>query len=148
MYTFYLRRFSVTDKGKILNYDRSLSWHKSADQSVNSVPIKKANQSVRRPGGKIFIAFDYWEQLLSGTNNFLDLTVLAAYGERQVVLSFVKNSRFYGEPIKEGFETLALYYNVSALNRTLRSRGHRTLISWKEFQNVCQGKLDILVHFD
>ena len=37
---------------------------------------------------------------------------------------------------------------MSALNRTLRSRGHGTLISWKEFQGVCQGKLDILVHFD
>ena len=82
------------------------------------------------------------------TNNFLDLTALAAYGERQVVLPFVKNSFFFGEPTKEGFETLALYYNVSALNRTLRSRGHGTLISWKEFQNVCQGKLDIIVLFD
>ena len=51
------------------------------------------------------------------TNNFLDLTALAAYGERQVVLPFVKNSFFFGEPTKEGFETLALYYNVSALNR-------------------------------
>ena len=37
---------------------------------------------------------------------------------------------------------------MSALNHTLRLRGHGTLISWKEFQNVCQGKLDILVHFD
>ena len=81
------------------------------------------------------------------TNNFLELTALAAYGERQV-LPFVKNSRFYGVPTKEGFETLALYYNVSALNRTLRSHGHGTLISWKEFPTVSQGKLDILVHFD
>ena len=37
---------------------------------------------------------------------------------------------------------------MSALNRTLRSRGHGTIISWKEFQDVCQGKLDVLVHFD
>ena len=82
------------------------------------------------------------------TNNFLDLTALAAYGGRQVVLPFVKDSRFYGAPAEKGFETLALYYNVSALNRTLRSHGYGTLISWKEFQDVCQGKLDVLVHFD
>ena len=82
------------------------------------------------------------------TTNFLDLTVLAAYGERQVVLPFVKDSSFYGVPTDEGFETLALYYNVSALNRALRSRGRGTLISWKEFQDVCQGKLDVLVQFD
>ena len=37
---------------------------------------------------------------------------------------------------------------MSALNRTLLSPGHGTLISWKEFQIVCQGKQDILVHFD
>lgn len=37
---------------------------------------------------------------------------------------------------------------MSALNRTLRSRGHGTLITWKEFQNVCQGKLDVMVHLD
>ena len=71
-------------------YLQSLSWHKSPNQSISSVPIKKGNQSVRRPGEKIFIAFDYWEQLLSATNNFLDLTALAAYGERQVVIPFVK----------------------------------------------------------
>ena len=84
---------------------------------------------------------------MAATSNFFDLTALAAYGERQVVLPFVKDSRFYGVPTKEGFETLALYYNVSVLNHMLRSRGHGTLISWKEFQNVCQGKLDVLVQF-
>ena len=82
------------------------------------------------------------------TNSFLDLTALAAYGGRQVVLPFVKNSYFRGAPAEKGYETLALYYNVSALNRTLRSRGLDTLIRWKEFQDVCQGKLDVLVYFD
>jgi len=82
------------------------------------------------------------------TNNFLDLTTLAAYSGRQVVLPFVKDSFFYGAPTEKDFETLALYYNVSALNQTLHSRGHGTLISWREFQDVCKGKLDVLVHFD
>ena len=68
-----------------------------------------------------------------GTNNLLDLRARAAYDERQVVLPFVKDSRFYGVPTKKGLETLALYFNVSALNHTLRSRGHGTLIRWKEF---------------
>ena len=82
------------------------------------------------------------------TNSFLDFTALAAYGGRQVVIPVVKKVAFLGCAHKEGFETLALYYNVSALNRTLLSRGHGTLISWKEFREVCQLKLDILVHFD
>ena len=145
---FYLQRTSIIRNGNIPSYDRSLFWHKSTNQTSSSVAIKKENESARRPGQKIFIAFSYWEQLLMATANFLDLTVLAAYGERKVVLPFVKDSRFYGVPTEEGFETLALYYNVSALNRALRSRGHGTLISWKEFQDVCQGKLDVLVQFD
>ena len=91
---FYLRGTSITDNEKILHYDRALSWHNSTNQSSSSIPIKKENQSTRRPGKKIFIAFDYWEQLLMATSNFLDLTALAAYGERQVVLPFVKKLSF------------------------------------------------------
>jgi len=138
----------MIDNRNIQIYDRSLTHHRATNQSSSSVPITKENESARRPGKKIFIAFDYWEQLIKATNNFLDLTALAAYGGRQVVLPFVKNSSFHGAPTEKGFETLALYYNVSALNRTLLSRGHGTLISWKEFEDVCQGKLDILVHLD
>ena len=92
--TSYLRRTSITDNGKIFNYDRSLSWNNSTNQSSSSITIKKENQSTRRPGKKIFIAFDYWEQLLSATSNFLDLTALAAFGGRQVVLPFVKKLAF------------------------------------------------------
>ena len=103
---------------------------------------------MQRSEKKIFVAFDYWEQLTMATNHFFDLTALAAYGGRQVVVPFVKDSSFLGSTTKKSVETLELYYNVSALNRTLRSLGHGTLISWKEFQDVCQGKLDVLVHLD
>ena len=145
----YIQRTSILDNGNI-HIDRSRhSRHRATiRQSSSSVPKKKERENAWRPGKKIFIAFDYWEQLSMATNNFLDLTALAAYAGRQVVVPFVKDSRFYGAPRETGFETLALYYNVSALNRTLRSRGHGTLISWKEFQDVCQGKLDLLVHFE
>ena len=144
----FLQTTSIKDIGNILSYDRSLTRNRTANQSSSSVPIKKENDSARRPGKKIFIAFDYWEQLSMATNNFLGLTALAAYGGRQVVVPFVKDSRFWGAPTEKGFETLALYYNVSAFNSTLLSRGHGALISWNEFREVCHGKLDILVHFD
>jgi len=118
-------------------------------KQFKSIPSKgEAVDKLQRPFKKIFIAFDYWEQLTAATNHFLSLTALATYGGRQVVVPFVKDSSFVGSPTEKGFETLELYYNVSALNRTLRSRGHGTLISWKEFQDVCQGKLDVLVHLD
>ncbi|XP_078342925.1 uncharacterized protein LOC144628661 [Oculina patagonica] len=129
-------------------HGRSHSWKNATNQTVKSFPSKEAVENLRRTGKKIFIAFNYWEQLTAATNNLLDLTALAAYGGRQVVVPFVKHSLFYGSPKEKGTETLALYYNVTALNRTLGSRGHGTLISWKEFQKVCQGKLDVLVHFD
>ena len=98
--------------------------------------------------GKIIIAFDYWEQLTMATNNLLHLTAFAAHGGRQVVVPFVKDSQFRGTAVSNGFKTLAFYFNVTALNDTLRSRGHATFISWKGFQDVCKGRLDVLVHFD
>ena len=110
--------------------------------------IKETVKNMQRTGKKIFMAFNYWEQLTMATNNLFDLTALAVYGGRQVVMPLVNDSKFHGSPKERGFETLALYYNVTALNRSLRARGHSTLISWKEFQDVCQGKLDVLVHLD
>ena len=104
------------------------------------------NTSRRRK--KIFLAFFYWEQLTMSTNNLLHLTALGAYGRRQVVVPFVKDSQFRGVPTSEGYEKLARYFNVSALNYTLRSYGHATLINWEEFQDVCKGRLDVVVHFD
>ena len=120
---------------------------KEINSKFNTSP-KDAVGNLQSAGRKIFIAFNYWEQLTAATNNFLDLTAVAAYGGRQVVVPFVKNSRLYGYATTKGFKTLGLYYNVSALNRTLRSRDHGTLTSWKEFQDVCQGKLDVVVQFD
>ena len=145
IFACYLQRTSILNKGNKRIYDRSLSRHRA---TINQIKAESEKESARRPWKNIFVAFDYWEQLTMATNNFLDLTALAAYSGRQVVLPFVKDSFFYGAPTEKGFETLALYYNVSALNKTLHSRGHGTLISWREFKDICQGKLDILVHFD
>ena len=44
-------------------------------------------------------------------------------------------------------QTLALYYNLSALNNTLPSHGYSTLVSWETFHCVCQDKLDLLIRF-
>ena len=164
IYSFYVRKTTITDRRDMQRmHDRSLSQpsatmnqlshhhhrhHYRRHHHPQSILRKNEEKIVRQPRKKIFIAFNYWEQLTMATNSFFDLTALAAYGERQVVVPFVNNSSFFGSPSEEGFETLELYYNVSALNHTLRAHGHGTLISWKEFQDVCQGKLDVLVHFD
>ena len=145
MYAFYVRRTTNTDdKGSTAIDD---FWKNAANQR-NNFSSKRAVENIQRYDKKIFIAFNYWEQLTMGTNNFFDLTALAAYGGRQVVVPLVNDSKFHGLPTEKGIQTLELYYNVSALNRTLRSRGHGTLISWKEFQDVCRGKLDVLVRID
>ena len=136
---------------KIINhFEEDASSHLS-QKGINfkfDTSRMEALGNLQTAGRKIFIAFSYWEQLTAATNNFLDLTAVAAYGGRQVVVPFAKNSRLFGFAANKRFETLELYFNVSALNRTLRSRGHGTLISWKEFQDVCQGKLDMVVRFD
>ncbi|KAL9959403.1 hypothetical protein ACROYT_G032725 [Oculina patagonica] len=145
---FYYAQKTKIENSSDTEIDESSHPRNNATDPFNRFPYKESVDNLNRTGKKIFIAFSYWEQLTAATNSFLGLTALAAYGERQVVVPFVKHSLFYASPATKGFETLALYYNVTALNRTLRSRGHGTLISWKEFQDVCQGKLDVLVFFD
>ena len=44
-------------------------------------------------------------------------------------------------------ETLVSYYNLSAFDKTLRSHGYSTLVSWETFQSVCRDKLDLLIQF-
>ena len=145
MGAFYLRRATnIDDRGRTDIDDR---WY-NATNPLNNLSSKVAVEGMQTSGKKIFIAFNYWEQLTMGTNNFFDLTALASYGGRQVVVPLVNDSKFHGLPTAKGMQTLELYYNVSALNITLHSRGHSTLISWKEFQDVCQGKLDVLVRID
>ena len=114
---------------------------------INSLQSNEVNNKVRE-GQKVIFAYRYWEQLTMATNNFLQLAAFAAYGGRQVVVPFAHDSQFYGTPPSEGSKTLALYYNVTALNYTLRLHGHGTLISWQGFQDVCKGRLDVLVYFD
>ena len=113
--------------------DQSNSFHVSGVGNTSS------------QGKKILIAFQYWEQLSGATQSLLKLTALATYGGRQAVVPFVNNSHFFG---KRSTATLALYFNVTALNRTLVSHGYGALINWKDFQDVCKGRLDVLVYFD
>ena len=82
------------------------------------------------------------------TNNLIALTALASYSGHQVVVPFVNDSKFYGYKMSsDDTQTLALYYNLSAFNNTLRSHGYSTLVSWETFQSVCRDKLDLLIQF-
>ena len=97
---------------------------------------------------KFYIAFKYWEQLSMATNNLIALTALASYSGHQVVAPFVNDSKFFGYKMSsDDTQTLALYYNLSAFNNTLRSHGYSTLVSWETFQSVCRDKLDLLIRF-
>lgn len=96
---------------------------------------------------KFLIAFDYWEQLTQATNSLLKLTALAAYTERQVVIPFVKDSKFYGTG-RILNQTLSAYFNLYELNRKLQLNGHAKLVGWDRFRHSCQNRLDVLVSFD
>ena len=116
-----------------------------SETETNTSQLKSSFSTQQR---RVLLAFRYAEQLTMATNNLLQLTALAAFGGRQVVVPFVSDSFFYGKATDKINQTLALYYNITALNKTLRSRGHATMISWKEFQGICKGRLDVLVHLD
>ena len=102
--------------------------------------------SIQKRNLKFYTAFGYWEQLTQATNNLIALTALARYSGHQFVVPFVIDSHFFGHKMRSN-ETLALYYNLSAFNNTLRSHGYSTLVSWETFQSVCQDKLDLLIQF-
>ena len=111
-------------------------------------PLRNVDVPSKQPGEqKFLIAFSYWEQLTMATANLIQLTALAVHGGRRVVIPFVSDSQFYGTMMSEQAQTLSLYYNVSELNRKLQFTGHGTLVSWKEFRDVCDNILDVLVRF-
>ena len=110
--------------------------------------VQQDDSSRRSRNMKFYIAFNYWEQLSMATNNLIALTALASYSGHQVVVPFVNDSKFFGYKMSsDDTQTLALYYNLSAFNNTLRSHGYSTLVSWETFQSVCRDKLDLLIGF-
>ena len=127
LYLGYERRHSskplVKDNNRFIDTYRGLRSPHSITERLQSTHAGEAESSVYRRQ-KLFLAFYYWEQLTMATNNFLNLTALAAQGGRQVVVPFVKDSHFRGVPTShrrnQTHNTLALYYNVSALNETLQ----------------------------
>ena len=129
-----------------------LAWQSNFARESNAVlnggnfAQHENGSSIQRRNLKFYIAFGYWEQLTMATNNLIALTALASYSGHQVVVPFVIDSHFIGNKMKNS-ETLALYYNLSAFNNTLRSHGYSTLVSWETFQSVCRDKLDLLIRF-
>ena len=125
-------RSSVKDNNCSLDiYRDPKSRHSITEQSLNASKVESAVYQRK----KIFFAFYYWEQLTMTTINFLHLTALAVQEGQQVVVPFVKDSRFRGVPTlhRHHLNTLGLYYNVTALNESLRLHGHGTLINWEGF---------------
>lgn len=122
-------------------------WRRNISRQPKTFQGNEGDNNTARTR-KFIIAFHYWEQLTRATDDLLHLTALAAHTGHQVVVPFVKNSRFHVAAVSKGFKTLAQYFNVTALNNTLRSRGHATFISWKGFQDACKRRLDVLVCFD
>lgn len=94
---------------------------------------------------KFFFAFSFPEQLTRATENLLSLAAVAKYGERNVVVPFVKDSRFYGTKVDENTETLSRYFDLKELNRKLDSYGYGLLTSSEHFQKHCNGRLDVLL---
>ena len=89
----------ATTTNNTLQYRR----YNTTKQFIGIPSKKEAVNELRKPLKKIFIVFTYWEQLTAATKNFLSLTVLAAYGGRQVVVPFVKRLVLSWDIVKEGF---------------------------------------------
>ena len=124
-------KFAFEAQAKILQSNKS---------DVNSKTEKEIN-------GRFIFAFSYWEQLTMATNSLIQLTALAAYGRRQVVLPFAADSSLFGTKVGKHTATLGAYYNVPEFNNILRSQGYSTVVSWETFQATCKQTLDVLLDF-
>ena len=153
VWCLYRRRFDINDKEAGYHVEqRNITLH--LDLSPEKEPENITNvllssvvdvQDKRRGEEKFIMAFSYWEQLTQATASLIHLTALAAHGGRQVVVPFVKHSKFYGA--MKNAQTLSLYFNVTELNRELQVSGHGTLVDWNKFRDVCKDQLDVLVDF-
>ena len=129
------------------------AWQFNFARKINEVLnggnfVRQDDSSRQSRNMKFYIAFRFWDRLSMATNNLIALTALASYSGHQVVVPFVNDSQFFVYKMSsDDTQTLALYYNLSAFNNTLRSHGYSTLVSWETFQSVCQDKLDLLIRF-
>ncbi|XP_032239804.2 uncharacterized protein LOC116619277 [Nematostella vectensis] len=107
---------------------------------------------------KYLFVFRYYEQLGRATNNLLELASWAKHRNSIVVAPFVNNSRMSGLPggvshylrtttSLARFGPLREYFDVKYLNNLLKKRGYGTLGGFGDFQNDCQQRLNIVIHF-
>ena len=116
-------------------------WFRSSAAVTTTQLSRTAHQR------KLFIAFSFGDQMTVATENLLILAALATYGDRNVVVPFVKDSIFYGTKLNNNTGTLSRYFNLEEFNRKLDSYGYGSLVSWKHFQKHCHQRLDILLTF-
>ena len=142
-----LSRMMLTGQEVGLNIKQTTPSLPKREMSTH-LPLRNVDVPSKQHGEKKFlIAFSYWEQLTMATTSLIQLTALAVHGGRRVVIPFVSDSKFYGTMRSKQTQTLSMYYNVSELNQKLQFTGHGTLVSWKEFHDVCNNILDVLVRF-
>ena len=129
---------SMVSRRDPLNFSTFQTKNVKQDNSANVAQTKK-----------FYIAFSYWEQMTMATTNLLALAALAVHSGRQVVVPFAHNSKFKALKDQEHVRspTLDLYFNLTAMNNKLRSHGYNDLASFETFQDVCRGKLDLLISF-
>jgi len=95
---------------------------------------------------KFFIAFSFGDQLTRATESLLSLAALARYGNRSVVVPFVKDSTFFGTKIDQNVGTLSRYFDLDALNQKLDSYGYGLFKGWGHFHQSCNQSLDVLLN--
>ena len=148
LYIGYVRFASLTATEFIADHNVFEPTGKIATEkgSINKAPRERRPKSSDERG-RFFLAFSFGDQLTRATRSLLTLTAVATYGHRNVVVPFVKDSKFYGSKLSHNTETLSRYFDLKELNRKLDFYGYGLLVSWEHFQKHCQQRLDVLLTF-
>lgn len=130
---------------------------------TNNVKLSATNGQYSKPRTsrqikrKFIFVFRYYEQLGRATSNLLALASWARFRNGFFVAPFVNNSRMSGLPggvshfLRESqppkFAPLSTYYDVPKLQESFKERGYGSMATLNEFENECNRRLNIVVHF-
>ena len=149
---FYVVWLSSLESEKhSLNVSGSTKTRTSENGSSNTSALLRAKMESKIHQAteireKFFIAFSFGDQLSRATENLLALAALARYGNRSVVVPFVKDSMFFGTKFDQNVGTLSRYFDLDTLNLKLDSYGYGLLKEWSHFNQSCNRRLDVLLN--
>ncbi|XP_028401711.1 uncharacterized protein LOC114524743 [Dendronephthya gigantea] len=139
-------RTKLIDNGSSQDDEQSVEID-TVKADVTNIPTSTNTED---SSDKYILVYRHFEQLSKTTENLIQLAAVAKRWGRNVVLPYVKNSRFFLGPEFHTYP-LDIYFNVTSINILLHANGYSPLVRLKTFNQKCNyakfGIKTTLIHF-